>query len=476
MNTLRRVWGALARLMATPVGIVVIIAYFAGVVYLLQSNPTYLGNRILLIMGVLGIYYLPQKSWIRIVLAAIVMLVIIPIYGIRNQFLLELGFQIAIFSALAMGLNVVVGFAGLLDLGYIAFFAVGAYLWGFFGSQQIWNLWSTPGAGKVFAANPFPGWWFWGFIALGTLAAAGTGILLGLPVLRLRGDYLAIVTLGFGEVIRVLANNLSKPINLTGGPQGINKIQKPFEISPDTAQWFSDLAFWLQRTRLSPGNLYPFFFYFLALLVLIILVVVAIRLETSKIGRSWVAIREDDVAAIAMGVPLRRTKLTAFALGAAFAGGMGVIYASQRTYVSPETFTITESISVLVMVILGGLGSVPGVIVGAAIVNLLEIDILQQASLWLFSVRQDPTALIPFFNVPWSALPAQLDPARYQRLVFGLLLIVMMIFRPEGIIPSRRAKLEFHEDDEDLDKPSNPQADLPDAAFEHGAAGMLVEE
>lgn len=469
MNTIKRI-------MASPFGIVIMIAYFAGVVYLLQSNPLMLGNRLLLLAGVLALYYIPQKAWVRIAMAAVVMLIIVPIYGIRNPFLLELGFQIAIFSALAMGLNVVVGFAGLLDLGYIAFFAVGAYLWGFFGSQQIWNLFSTPGAGKVFSVYPFPGWYFWGFIALGTLAAAGAGILLGLPVLRLRGDYLAIVTLGFGEVIRVLANNLSKPINLTGGPQGINKIQKPFEISPQMGEAFGSLTFWLQGVRLTPGNLYPFFFYFLALIVLIILVIVATRLETSKIGRSWVAIREDDVAAVAMGVPLRRTKLTAFALGAAFAGGMGVIYASQRTFVSPETFTLTESISVLVMVILGGLGSVPGVIVGAAIVQLLEIDVLQQASLWLSRMRQIPDAVIPLLNIPWSQVPTQLDPARYQRLVFGLLLIVMMIFRPEGIIPSQRAKLEFHEDDEDPDMPSNPQADLPDAAFEHGAAGMLVEE
>lgn len=474
MSRLRGVTDSFKKFMATPFGLVLLVLYFGYVTFLLNAQPTSLLNRILLLAGILVIYAMPQKLWVKAGLAAIVLLIIVPVFGIRNPFLLELGFQIAIFSALALGLNVVVGFAGLLDLGYIAFFAVGAYLWAIVGSQQLWNLWSVPGAAQVFDSFPFPGWYFWIFIALGTLAAAGSGILLGLPVLRLRGDYLAIVTLGFGEVIRVLANNLSKPINLTGGPQGIRRIQKPFEVSPEFAERFADFTQWIQGVRLSSGSVYSFFFYFLALAVLLVLIVVAIRLETSKIGRSWTAIREDDVAAVAMGVPLRRTKLTAFAIGAAFAGGMGVLYASQRNFVSPETFALQESIGVLVMVILGGLGSVPGVIVGAAIVQLLEIDILQQFSLMLSSLRQG-SGVIPLLGIPWSQLPAQLDPARYQRLVFGLLLIVMMIFRPEGIIPSKRAQLELHEDDEDFDKPSNPEADLPDRALEHGTTGMEVK-
>lgn len=470
---LNNVWNGVRPILATPIGLILIVIYLAGVAWLLNSSPTSLLYRMLLLVGILLIYFVPQKMWIRIVLAAIVMLVIIPIFGIRNPFLLELGFQIAIFSALALGLNVVVGFAGLLDLGYIAFFAVGAYLWGFFGSQQLWRMWQAPGAVTTWSTFPFPEWWFWGFVILGTLAAAGAGILLGLPVLRLRGDYLAIVTLGFGEVIKVLANNLSKPINLTGGPQGINRIQKPFDISPEVANWAADLTQRLQGVRINAGGVYPFFFYFLSLLVLVILIVVASRLESSKLGRSWTAIREDDIAAVAMGIPLRRTKLTAFSIGAAFAGGMGVIYASHRTFVSPETFALAESIGVLVMVILGGLGSIPGVIVGAAIVQVLEIDLLQSLSLQLSSLRQG-ASLIPLIGIPWSQLPAQLDPARYQRLVFGALLIIMMIFRPEGIIPSQRARLELHEDDEDPDLPSNPEADLPDAAFEHGTTGMEV--
>jgi branched-chain amino acid transport system permease protein len=283
-------------------------------------------------------------------------------------------------------------------------------------------------------------------LVLGIIAAAITGIILGTPVLRLRGDYLAIVTLGFGEVIRVLANNLDKPINLTNGPQGITPIQRPdlpvFFTSPEMLQWMSGIA----KRNIGQGDIYGFFFYALALVILIITIVVAKRLEDSKLGRAWTAIREDETAAIAMGIPLVRMKLAAFSIGASFSGAMGVIFAANRTFVSPESFSLISSISVLVMVILGGLGSIPGVIMGAAVVTLLNIDFLQTLSLELSRLRQG-AELIPLLGIPWSQLPNQLDPARYQRLVFGLILIIMMIFRPEGIIPSQRRKMEMHEHD-----------------------------
>jgi branched-chain amino acid transport system permease protein len=356
------------------------------------------------------------------------------------------------------------GFAGLLDLGYVAFFAVGAYLWAFFGSQQLWHMDEAPGMFTIYPEFPFPAWWFWPFLFLGVIAAASTGILLGTPVLRLRGDYLAIVTLGFGEVIRVLANNLDKPINLTNGPQGITPIQRPPLPAFLTAAAVTDqLSQWAGRP-IGEGDLYALFFYSLALILLVFTIVFASRLDRSRLGRSWTAIREDDVAAVAMGVPLRRTKLTAFAIGAAFSGAMGVIYAANRTFVSPETFSLTQSISILVMVILGGLGSIPGVVLGAAIVTLLNIDVLQTLSLQLSSLRQGD-GFIPIINVPWADLPSQLDPARYQRLVFGLLLIFMMIFRPEGIIPARRQKLEVHEHD---DSGTPPDADNVELVAEVG--------
>jgi branched-chain amino acid transport system permease protein len=285
---------------------------------------------------------------------------------------------------------------------------------------------------------------FWIFLIIGIGIAAFTGIALGLPVLRLRGDYLAIVTLGFGEVIRVLANNLDKPLNLTNGPQGITPIQRPplpaFLSSETLLQWLSAIA----GRSISGGDIYGFFFYLLALAILIFTVIISRRLEDSKLGRAWTAIREDEVAAIAMGVPLVRSKLAAFAIGASFSGVMGVIFAANRTFVSPESFSLIASISVLVMVILGGLGSIAGAIVGATVVTLLNIDFLQTLSLELSRLRQGAGS-IPLLGIPWAQLPSQLDPARYQRLVFGIILIVMMIFRPEGIIPSQRRQMEMHE-------------------------------
>jgi branched-chain amino acid transport system permease protein len=194
------------------------------------------------------------------------------------------------------------------------------------------------------------------------------------------------------------------------------------------------------------GDIYGFYFYLLTLLILALTIVMVRRLEHSKLGRAWNAIREDEVAAIAMGIPLVRSKLFAFAIGASFSGAMGVIFAANRTFVSPESFSLTASISILVMVILGGLGSIPGVVVGAAVVTVLNIDALQTLSLELSRLRQTAD-MIPLIGIPWSELPSQLDPARYQRLVFGIILVLMMIFRPEGIIPSQRRKLEMHENE-----------------------------
>lgn len=456
----------MTRLLAGPAGIIFVIAYIGAVTYFLYRDPRALLLRFLLFAGLLLIYYMPHKNWIKLLLAGIAVIAIIPAVGLKNPFLLEIGFQVATFATLALGLNIVVGFAGLLDLGYVAFFAVGAYLWSIFGSQQLWHLHFSPGTFAIYDVFPFAAGWFWPFLLFGIAAAAIAGILLGTPVLRLRGDYLAIVTLGFGEVIRVLANNLDKPINITNGPQGITPIQRPplpdFILHGGLPDGMARIA---GRT-IGEGDMYAFFFYFLALLWLVFTIVFASRLETSRLGRSWTAIREDDVAAVAMGVPLQRTKLTAFAIGAAFSGAMGVIYAANRTFVSPETFSLTQSISVLVMVILGGLGSIPGVVLGAAIVTLLNIDVLQTLSLGLSSLRQG-TGMIPLIGVPWAQLPTQLDPARYQRLVFGLLLVIMMIFRPEGIIPSRRRKLELHEDA----GPMEPPADAEDVLIISSTGG-----
>lgn len=411
------------------------------------QSPRSLIAFLTLMLCPMMLYFLKINMKVKIFIGLLLIIVILPVLGIRNIFYLEVIFQMAVFSALALGLNIVIGMAGLLDLGYVAFYAVGAYAWAIFGSKQLSLLDSIPGAAPAGAEFTLAPSYFWLFLFLGVGLAAITGIMLGLPVLRLRGDYLAIVTLGFGEVIRVLALNLDKPINLTNGPQGITPIQRPplppeFILSPI-------------RNLLTPvvghvpteGEFYNVFFYFLALIIILIAITVATRLEDSRIGRAWTAIREDETAAIAMGIPLVKMKLAAFAAGASFAGAMGALYAANRTFVSPETFSFLQSIGVLTMVILGGLGSIPGVIFGASAVVILNIQVLQNFSLYLSELRQSD-AVIPIINFAWKNLSNQLDPAKYQKLVFGIILVVMMIFRPSGLIPAERRKRELVEEKE----------------------------
>ena len=349
---------------------------------------------------------------LRWALLAIGLVVLMPTIGYFNSYYLEVATQVGIFVALALGLNIVVGLAGLLDLGYVAFFAVGAYSWAIFGS---------PHANIIFGGDTFPlaGGWFYVFLFVGLATAAITGILLGLPVLRLHGDYLAIVTLGFGEVIRVLANNLDKPINFTNGPKGITPITRP------------PTPF---------GMPYGEYFYFLALLIVVAVIIVNRRLEDSHIGRAWEAIREDELAARAMGVSLVRMKLMAFACGASFAGVMGVLFSAKQIFINPESFTFLESIGVLAMVILGGMGSIPGAIVGATVVTVLNLQVLKGFSLWLNELKN---AGVTILGYSLANLPTQFEPAKYERMVFGIILVLMMIFRPQGIFPARRRQREL---------------------------------
>jgi branched-chain amino acid transport system permease protein len=358
--------------------------------------------------------------WIKALLGIAVLLVSVPIAGFSNTFFLELGIQIGIYAAMALGLNVVVGMAGLLDLGYAAFFAIGAYTWAIFGSPQASSFLS--------GQFPLPGNFFYLFMAFAVITTAITGVLVGLPALRLRGDYLAIVTLGLGEVVRVLANNLDHPINFTNGPQGITPVSRP------SIEWFRSLTGTL-GIELDARTDYQFFFYLLVLVIIGIVVLVNINLGNSRFGRAWIAIREDETAAKAMGIPMLGTKLLAFATGAAFSGAMGVIFAAQRTFVSPESFTLLASITILGMVVLGGMGSIPGVILGAAALTAINTDILKSFSEYLNNLRQAGVL----------NLPNQVEPAKYERLVFGVILVLMMIFRPQGLIPERRHQLEMEE-------------------------------
>jgi branched-chain amino acid transport system permease protein len=393
---------------------------------------TYSPRSIVLFMmfqgSILLLYFARMPTALKAALTILTLAVLMPVLGTINAYYMEIAIQVGIFVALALGLNIVVGLAGLLDLGYVAFFAVGAYSWAIFGSPQ---------ANLIFGGSHFPlsGWWFFVFLFVGVAVAAGAGILLGLPVLRLHGDYLALVTLGFGEVIRVLANNLDKPVNFTNGPKGITPINRP-------PIFFAPLLRGLGIDP-DPNVIYPLYLYGLVLLIVGATVLANRRLEDSHIGRAWEAIREDQTAAQAMGVPLVRMKLLAFACGASFAGTVGVLFSAKQIFINPESFTFMESIGVLAMIILGGMGSIPGAILGAAVVTILNLQILKGFSLWLNELRNAGTVILGY---DLTNLPTQLEPAKYERMIFGLILVLMMIFRPQGILPAKRRHRELEEE------------------------------
>jgi len=277
---------------------------------------------------------------------------------------------------LGLGLNIVVGVAGLLDLGYVAFYAVGAYTYALL--------------------NFHFGIGFWTALPIGALLAATFGIILGFPVLRLRGDYLAIVTLGFGEIIRLILENWN---DFSMGPSGISSIPRPgfFGIDMDLDQAITYL-------------------YYLMIAMVLFTIFVVNRLQNSRIGRAWFALREDEIACQAMGIDKTKTKLTAFALGATWAGMVGVIFAAKTTFVNPASFTFLESAIILCIVVLGGMGSIVGVILGAFILILM------------------PEYLRAFSD--------------YRMLVFGGVLVVMMVFRPQGLISTIRRTYTFRRDSE----------------------------
>ena len=405
------------------------------------SFPRSIPGFLLFCFAASSVYWLEMNRSIQLALAVLLAVVLIPVLGARNIFYLEVIFQIAVFAALALGLNIVVGFSGLLNFGYMAFYAVGAYLWGFFGSQQpnllIYAV-TTKSADTPFFMAPD---WFYLFIFLGVIVAAIVGLILGLPVLRVRGDYLAVITLAFGEIVRQLANNLDKPWNFTNGPQGITPVQRPTMPSGFLAFLNSTLRP-LVGHKITQSQAYNILFYGIALLVVVAIIVITYRLDDSRVGRAWTAIREDELAAAAMGINVNRLKLGAFAVGASFAGAMGVLFAASRTFVGPESFTFLQSVGVLTMVIMGGIGSITGAIVGAVVVTFLNIQVLQSLSLYLSQLRQSD-AVIPILNFHWKNLSNQIDPSKYQRLIFGIILVVMMIYRPAGLIPAARRRREL---------------------------------
>jgi branched-chain amino acid transport system permease protein len=288
---------------------------------------------------------IPPKAWAGVALVALALAVLPFVAGSVGQAWVRILNFAMIYIMLALGLNIVVGFAGLLDLGYIAFYAVGAYVYALLASPHF-NI-HLP---------------FWVILPIGAGLACLFGVLLGAPTLKLRGDYLAIVTLGFGEIIRIFLNNMNAPVNMTNGPQGINIID-PFRIGS-----FS----FAQAERLGGIQVSgPQKYYYVLLLLTIVVIVINLRLQNSRLGRAWEAIREDEVAAKAMGINTRNVKLLAFAMGASFGGVAGGIFSATQQFVSPESFSLFESVIVLAMVVLGGMGNIPGVILGAILLTLL---------------------------------------------------------------------------------------------------------
>ncbi len=453
----------------------------------------------LFLANVLFAYLWKAANWAKLVVGIGSLLVVLPLAGKADTSLLDLSIQVMIFAALALGLNIVVGLAGLLNLGYVAFFAVGAYTWSIFASPRFGevlkyygNNASTTGSGilalglvltavtassmiyirglhgrvaptrlsnlsfllagvgllagiilvgrsilvlasgsAAAVANGINPGFFWLFLALSVMAAAIVGVLIGLPVLKLKGDYLAIITLGLGEVIRVLANNLGL---YTAGSQGITPIESA------SVPWFNSLV---GALGFGQDQYYLLFLYVLVLIVIAVILLVNVRLDKSRIGRAWIAIRDDEIAAQAMGVPLMQTKLIAFATGASFAGVMGMIFAAKQTFISPESFNLLQSITVLSMVVLGGMGSFSGVILGAAVVTLLNLRIL-------------PGLGEASANVPW--IPQEVNPANFNRFIFGAILVAMMLLRPEGLLPNKRVARELHHEDDQEDESKDGNA------------------
>ncbi len=327
-------------------------------------------------------------------------------------------FLVGLYVVLGMGLNVVVGFAGLLDLGYVAFFAAGAYMVG---------IWSSPVSPAVDVSLNF-----WIILPLALAVGAVVGVLLGMPVLPLRGDYLAIVTLGFGEIVRFLIVNMT---NVTNGSQGLYNIPKP------------DIAY------REVDNVQAF--YFMIVLAAFGTWFVTARLRDSRIGRAWEAIREDEDVAGAMGINTTKYKLMAFAIGASVGALGGAIYAPFITFISPESFTLLVSINVLALVIIGGMGSTQGVVAGSLILigipELLQFSETRDALAQLGWMRDGLNGVIHAFNTVTTADVSDLPPADkwgeklalYRFIVFGALLVLVMVLRPMGLFPSQRRTLEF---------------------------------
>ena len=346
-----------------------------------------------------------QKQIIAFIAAALGLLVLpLILQGFGNAWVRIVDMSL-LYVLLALGLNIVVGYAGLLDLGYVAFFAIGAYMYGLLASPQLTDTFP-------WIAAMFPGGMhmpLWVVIPAGAGLAGLFGVLLGAPTLRLRGDYLAIVTLGFGEIIRIFLNNLDNPVNITNGPKGINQIDALSFFGLNMGKSLNIGSF-----KVASVSLY----YYMFLVLVLLSVAISHRLQLSRVGRAWMAIREDEVAAKAMGINTRNLKLLAFGMGATFGGVSGAMFASFQGFISPESFSLMESIMIVSMVVLGGIGHLPGVILGAVLLSALP-------------------EVLRYVAGPLQAMTGgRLDSAILRQLLIALAMISIMLIRPRGLWPS----------------------------------------
>lgn len=349
ITKLKAVWGR-----GLPVQLPALLLAAGGAFWLAYANPSG-AFSMLAMLGAACLVFLTQLpraakyGW-----CALVLCVLLPLVGTRSSYFMDVATQVGMYVVLALGLNITVGYCGLFNLGYIAFYALGAYAYGLLCTNQCLNFLA---AGGLF---PLGGGSFWLFLLIGGAIGCLVGFLIALPVIRISGDYLCIVTLAFCEIIRNLLNNMIKPLNITNGAKGIANIPKPvlFGKTLDSVTYM----------------------YFIVLLLAAAVILICHRLENSKLGRAWTAIREDETAARAVGIPIVKMKIASFVISACFGGVMGVVFAAKQGFVSPESFTVQISFMVLAMVILGGTGNIPGVIMGASLISILNLQILKAFS------------------------------------------------------------------------------------------------
>ena len=343
-----------------------------------------------------------KTNWILGAVALLVLPLILQSFGNAWVRIADLAL---LYVLLALGLNIVVGYAGLLDLGYVAFYAVGAYLFALMASPHLADNFAA------FAAM-FPNGLhtsLWIVIPVAALLAAFFGAMLGAPTLKLRGDYLAIVTLGFGEIIRIFLNNLDHPVNLTNGPKGLGQIDSVKIFGLDLGKRLEVFGFDISSVTL---------YYYLFRVLVVISIVICYRLQDSRIGRAWMAIREDEIAAKAMGINTRNMKLLAFGMGASFGGVSGAMFGAFQGFVSPESFSLMESVMIVAMVVLGGIGHIPGVILGAVLLSALP-------------------EVLRYVAGPLQAMTdGRLDSAILRQLLIALAMIIIMLMRPRGLWPA----------------------------------------